>query len=288
MIKAIFLTLISASTFTITAMHPPKRSYSQEANNSLAQSLKNANNFTSQELIQKVKSALEKGADPNSITSYSHVPEHFGPSGEELIFEVPDTIKIIQPLEEAVKLQNLELVKILLEAGANPNIRTNEGNLILINALNNTAMAELLILSGANSTEAFSQLVHESETPQNLQSLKFLINHGADVNAYYLNTTPLLTAVIKGENQKIRLLLTAGANPNLVSKESRTTPLAAAISNKDINAVRLLLENGAKTNIKNVNGNTALDIALKENAGPDIEVLLRNPPQVKKLGLKKI
>lgn len=242
MIRIIALAITFISIFNISAMQPKKRSYSQEATRSLAHSLKAANHFTQQDLIQKVKSALKKGADPNSITSYSDVPEHFGPSGEELLFEVGHEVKI-QPLEEAVKLQNIELVKILLQAGANPNTKTFSTNTpILVEALNNPVIAELLITYGANATEAFSIISRKDETPTNLQIIDLLIKHGADINTYNTFNPPLIGAVTKGETQKTIRLLSAGADPNLATRDGRyDTPLMIATVKKDINAVRLLL-----------------------------------------------
>lgn len=109
------------------------------------------------------------------------------------------------------------------------------------------------------------------------QLCQFLIEHGADVNRPLTDTgeTPLHAALCKANrpatNLVIKVLLTGGANPNCVTKESvetggfmrdvRTkgeTPLhrAAAFGNEE--TIQLLLDAGATIDAKDMNGNSPL------------------------------
>lgn len=77
---------------------------------------------------------------------------------------------------------------------------------------------------------------------------QLLIAHGAEVDAYNCEGyTPLLTAVTRGQGDLVRMLLEAGADPNLVSAdERRVTALAVAGLQGDSAMVQLLVEHGAR------------------------------------------
>ena len=280
------LLLSIAYGLCLNAMQPPQArvTYSQSATDSLFNTFQTAASFSNQQLIDRVKSLLAQGANPNAIW--------------QKIVNLSDIglncIVTIRPLEEAIELNEPELVKLLLEAGAIPNMQSTTKLPILVRALyKNTvysnAIAELLISYGANTSESLTYVARDAGTQQNHHAFNFLIKHSPDVNYYgNSNNTPLLSATGNRDLLKMRALLEAGADPNLTSTDSRYTPLMEAIANKDIDAIRLLLENGARTDIKNKLGQTALVMALKGRAGEEIEMLLRNPPPVKKLGLKKL
>jgi ankyrin repeat protein len=259
--------------------------YSPSATDSLIITFQTAAFYNKQQLIDRVKSLLAKGANPNAIWQKNVIRDPFGTGLNYTI--------TIGPLEEAIELNKPELVKLLLEAGANQNMQSNNDTPILIRTLYNNAIyrntiAALLISYGANISESLAYVTRDASTPQNHRAFNFLIKQTPDVNYYgNSNNTPLLSATENRDLLKMRALLEAGADPNLVSKDFQYTPLMEAVANKDVAAIQLLLENGARTDIKNKYGQTALDMALKGGAGEEIELLLRNPPPVKKLGLKK-
>ena len=72
--------------------------------------------------------------------------------------------------------------------------------------------------------------------------------------------TPLATAAIEGNKEKVELLLQRGANVNLKSKGGYT-PLICACVIPHIDVVRTLLDNDADVNIREDRGLTALDFA---------------------------
>ncbi|RZC32917.1 Ankyrin repeat domain containing protein, partial [Asbolus verrucosus] len=111
------------------------------------------------------------------------------------------TIKGISPLQHATGMEDLELTKLLLENGADPNLKNNEGYAILhiiASRGDNLKMFKLLVQHGA--------LVNISgkkgETPLHVAAgrgktgiAKFLIENGAIVNAEdHYGLTPLYHA----------------------------------------------------------------------------------------------
>jgi len=77
-----------------------------------------------------------------------------------------------------------------------------------------------------------------------------------------LGVTPLQSAVAGGHLEITRLLLEAGASPN-VRERSGDTPLHAAAQNGDVEIVRSLIFGGANVETINEKNEKPLDIALK-------------------------
>ena len=83
----------------------------------------------------------------------------------------------------------------------------------------------------------------------NSKEIKFLISIGVDVNEkLFLAHTPLITAIILHNNDVVRLLLDAGADPNTGSNTQ--TPLRWAIVKGNKEAVKMLLDGGVDPNKK--------------------------------------
>lgn len=101
---------------------------------------------------------------------------------------------------------------------------------------------------------------------------KILIAHGALVNqADTEGRTPLTIAVKNNDIEMAKLLLKAGANPNMAYTRTRdvlvieSTPLVDAIRNNNPDLVGLLLDNGAQADmiVQNSLGDfTALDVQI--------------------------
>ena len=92
-----------------------------------------------------------------------------------------------------------------------------------------------------------------------------LIEYGADVNAWdvHHNETPILSASVQGGSTVARLLLEAGADPN-VRNQVGDSPLRLGVWAQDVDLVALLLRFGADKTINEFGGDfawTALGIA---------------------------
>jgi len=78
-------------------------------------------------------------------------------------------------------------------------------------------------------------------------TIRCLLSNGADVNARATHgSTTLLQAVAAGNHESVRLLLQAGADPNVSGQTGvgcvvgQWTPLSAATMNQDAEMIRLL------------------------------------------------
>ena len=84
-------------------------------------------------------------------------------------------------------------------------------------------------------------------------------------------TTPLMQAVLYGDAESVRLLLSSGANPN-VRNEAGATPLMWAVN--DLEKTRLLLDRGADVNARSEDSRTALLIAAGRFGSREVVKLL--------------
>ncbi len=138
-------------------------------------------------------------------------------------------------LDWAAFYGSVNLVQLLLRRGAKPNVG-----------------------QGAKRTSSIAECAHHGNT----EVLKLLLKAGVDVNAMRHGSHALGTASTFGHEGFVRLLLEAGADPNLAEEEG-TTPLIAAVASKRISVVKTLVEAGAKLNVVRFGGRieTALDFA---------------------------
>ncbi len=165
----------------------------------------------------------------------------------------------VSPLQCASLCGHSNIVKILLEHGADVNYADTAGNTALHRAVKN----------------------------EDIQTVGILLEAGADVNcANKHGETPLHTAVFDENVQCITALLNAGADINKTDNDGKTPLRVAAGRNLKMGAA-LLLAAGADKTITDKNGQTALDVA-KQCKHADIVCLLNNmivrPTSVKVTG----
>ena len=79
----------------------------------------------------------------------------------------------------------------------------------------------------------------------------------------------MLSAVEAGRRRIVKLLLNAGASPNVADEEG-TTPLMMV---EDVEIAQALLARGAQRGARNKAGRTALDIARQEGRGEIAQLL---------------
>jgi cytohesin len=181
---------------------------------------------------------LRAGADPNRRSKRGELPlalaVELGDARlvEELIARKADVNPPIQlmkehtvppptddtgPLYQAARLEHVEIARLLLRAGANPNGREQDGRTPLFPAAGRDDPA----------------------------LLRLLLEHKADPRAAdLLGYTPLHLAVYSNDPENVALLLKAGADPNAAGSFGRT-PMDGALDNKSP-AVDLLRNAGAK------------------------------------------
>lgn len=183
----------------------------------------------------KLRALLKRGADPNK----------------------PEKLSQMTPLMAA---ETAVIAEILLNAGADPNLRDRTGR---------TALHHAVKMREAGSV------------------VRLLGQAGANVNARaddLGNCTPLLIAVEhyledKDRNETalaMRILVHLGADVDAADSGGRT-PLALAAANNQPELIRLLIELGADPKRRMVNGRTPLDYAREANAQDAIQALAASP-----------
>ncbi len=105
-----------------------------------------------------------------------------------------------------------------------------------------------------------------------MEAVKLLLKHKADINAKSGEGTVLMGTCYKGNLDLAKLLLKHGADVNSPN-ELGTTPLMYAILGKNIELIALLLDNGAKKDVAERSGKTANDYATQSGNQEIIELL---------------
>jgi ankyrin repeat protein len=187
-------------------------------------------NAVVQEQVGVVRFLLEQGADPN-------IPNKNG----------------LTPLDHACtrnKAVATTLAKLLLDKGAVVNTkRPNPSNITTLYwavSADNTELVKLLIEHGADIKEGLDTgetALHHAADRGDLEIAKLLIEHGADVNAKITTGwTPLHEAAYSRRKEMVELLLAHGADINAVDIHGKT-PLAWA---QGADVKQVLRQHGAK------------------------------------------
>ncbi len=142
------------------------------------------------------------------------------------------------PLMEAARQGNLAIVSALLSGGADPNTQEKNGG--------QTALMWAI-------SERHPAITEE------------LVRHGADVNARSKYGSTALTFAAQGDADSARVLLTAGANPNVTMPQWGLTPLIIASTMGRTDVVAVLLDHGADPNMVDKNSFTALHAAVRDS-----------------------
>ena len=105
--------------------------------------------------------------------------------------------------------------------------------------------------------DGLSYLLIDTCKTGNIDLVKKLLSHGADVNTKDDGNTPLYYASRKGHTKIVKLLLEHGADVNAKNNYGETSLYwASRIGHTEI--VKLLLEYGADVNAKDIGESTAL------------------------------
>jgi serine/threonine-protein phosphatase 6 regulatory ankyrin repeat subunit B len=106
------------------------------------------------------------------------------------------------------------------------------------------------------------------------KAVKFLLEHGADVNASNdVGTTALISSSYHGYAEIVSILLNAGADVNAMDTRHNFTALQEAARKGHLEIVKMLIARGADINIKTVDGRTALERAETEGYTEIVKVL---------------
>jgi uncharacterized protein len=109
---------------------------------------------------------------------------------------------------------------------------------------------------------------------------KFLLSVGADVNQVAKNPiqiSPIHSAVSSKDLEMVKLLVDHGADVN-ARQQKGFTPLQGAAGSGDLDIMKLLLQNGADPAARDEEGRTAADVAAS-HGHPEAAEYLRHLPQ---------
>lgn len=255
-------------------------------------------------LIDIAKLLLERGADVNKATQKGHRPlliaAVYGNAATialllahgALIDQQDDAgnsalhAAIASPENSSTKkLGRIDVFSALLAAGADVNLKSNDGVTPLHEAARsgNSFIIQALLKAGA----AVNEKDNDNRSPlcyavsaNNAQAISLLVKAGALVNHPELNGhTPLVLAVVWESIESVKALLAAGANPNAVNSV-HATPLhwaAAKSKNTSLNSQEILtslLAADADINAQTLHNETPLLVATLTNNIPAAKTLI--------------
>jgi ankyrin repeat protein len=186
-------------------------------------------------------------------------------------------------LLDAVVLNDLERVILLLDEGAGTEARDGNGRtpLLIATHRNNLQIAEALIIAGAdvNAKDGMQDSPYLYAAAEGrLAILRLTLQHGADLRATNrFGGTGLIPAAHHGHVDTVRELLTTSVNVDHVNNLGWTALLEAIILGNGGPAhtqiVRLLVEAGTNTAIADRSGITALQHARRSGYSEIVNIL---------------
>ncbi|CAO2640961.1 Ankyrin repeat and SOCS box protein 3 [Lemmus lemmus] len=141
-------------------------------------------------------------------------------------------------------------MEILLEAGADPNATTLEETTPLFLAVESGKIdvLKLLLQHGANDNGFYSMFgcnsLHQASFQRNAEIIKLLLKNGADRGQDDFGITPLFVAAQYGKLESLNILMSSGASINGQALD-KATPLFIAALEGHIKCVELFLFGGA-------------------------------------------
>ncbi|MFA5924462.1 MAG: ankyrin repeat domain-containing protein [Methylococcaceae bacterium] len=153
-----------------------------------------------------------------------------------------------KPFFNAVDQGSVEVVKLLLDKGADINTKDALGHTAISSAAGegNTEMVKLLLDKGADPNSDNGNPIRWAVDKNFIEIVELLLDKGADSNTKVYNETALSTAAAAGNIEMVKLLLDKGADINARTQDGYTA-LMFAIMSGHIEIVNLLLDRGADT-----------------------------------------
>jgi len=164
---------------------------------------------------------------------------------------------------------NLKFIKLLIEKGADVNVKDKDGKTPLFYACKNKngfEIAKLLIEKGADinikggyDEETLIKYALENENGSKI--VKLLIEKGADVNVKYdYDKKTLLHTACKNKNgfENVKYLIEKGADVNVKDKDGKTSLFYACKNKNGFEIAKYLIQKGADVNVKDKDNNTLL------------------------------
>ncbi|KAL5332362.1 ankyrin repeat-containing domain protein [Aspergillus crustosus] len=207
-----------------------------------------------------IRLLLSRGADPN-------IP--LGGRYQETILQV------------AAATGREEIVQLLLDNGADINGRGDANDTALFTAsyIGHERIVQLLLSNGADPSviatgRRVKTALHAAAWEGYEKIVEMLLDTGAEIDGQPEgNPTALYNAITANKSGIVELLLTRGADPNIINNRGHETALHAAACNGNEEIVELLLASGADINARCDRGDV-LQLATSQGHQAVVEALI--------------
>ena len=167
----------------------------------------------------------------------------------------PDFHKGQTALYQAIQCRNRDMMRLLLNAKANPNVSDQKGVTPLMKAIDD----------------------------RYLEGCEMLLEFGADVNLTHTYITPLYRASCIGNLEICQLLIRHGANPSISGDDSQVTPLNIASRHGHVAIMSELIQAGADLESRDARGYTSLASATYGGRLESVRLLIRTGAEINAL-----
>jgi ankyrin repeat protein len=158
-----------------------------------------------------VRLLIAKGANVNARLKRPIIGRHHTPTGDASLGEGTT------PLARAAKSNDLQLMRLLLDAGADPKLTLKDRTTVLT-----------IAAAGGAVVGAYAVAIPVTEE-SSIEAIKLCLDRGVDINAFNTQgTTAVHAAVQRGAEKVVRFLAEHGAKLDMKNKQGRT-PLDIAL-----------------------------------------------------------
>ncbi|PKL38636.1 MAG: hypothetical protein CVV41_22450 [Candidatus Riflebacteria bacterium HGW-Riflebacteria-1] len=190
------------------------------------------------------------------------------------LIELGEDVNLIEgaftPLFMAIQLNRSDLVKFMLESGANPSIEITNGDSRFVRTIfdvlrhcNNNEIIEVLLKNGADlGSETLMQAAIDSK---NIEAIRMLAKNGVSLNTtnskHY--TTPLMTVVTFFDESQVREFVELGVDINILDYFGRNV-LATCVQYNKFELAKFFIEKGTNVNYADKFGESLLSYFLDQ------------------------
>lgn len=194
--------------------------------------------------FEMVEKLIELGADINIVSETSRFDIQFEDESENYYLGKNETA-----LHLAIFNEHIELIKLLIEKGADANVRDGDGVTQLLKAMRGNfdfELIELFIKHGADITVADQEgvnSVHLACMKSDSRFFEYFITFAPNLTTRTCNgSTALHYAAQRGNILAVKTLLDHGIDQTVVN-DRLDTPLLLAMNGKHYEVIRLFVEN---------------------------------------------